>query len=114
MHHVKRNDTATGMGSLCEYMKRNSSFLQTAHLWASPGAPTHMVGGIGPGDDPLQLTGRADVPGADAGRRQAGSARPMVLADVSMAHSMRHWECSRWIQTMPIGEQSSHMTISLL
>ena len=39
-----------------------------------------MVGGIGPGDDPLQLTGRADVPGADAGRRQAGSARPMVLA----------------------------------
>ena len=37
-------------------MKRNSSFLQTAHLRASPGAPTHMVGGIGPGDDPLQLT----------------------------------------------------------
>ena len=38
-----------------------------------------MVGGIGPGDDPLQLTGRADVPGADAGHRQAGSARPIVL-----------------------------------
>ena len=33
-----------------------------------------MVGGIGPGDDPLQLTGRAEVPGADgdAGRRSAG------------------------------------------
>ena len=40
-----------------------------------------MVGGIGPGDDPLQLTGRADVPGADAGRRQAGSARPMMMVD---------------------------------
>ena len=34
-----------------------------------------MVGGVCPWDDPLQLTGRADVPGADAGRRQAGSAR---------------------------------------
>ena len=90
------------MGSLCEYMKRNSSFLQTAHLRASPGAPTHMVGGIGPGDDPLQLTGRAEVPGADAGRRQAGSARPMMLAAVSMDQGTRHWERSRWIQTMPI------------
>ena len=61
-----------------------------------------MVGGIGPGDDPLQLTGRADVLGADAGRRQAGSARPMVLAAVSMDHRTRRWERSRWIQTMPI------------
>ena len=50
-----------------------------------------MVGGIGPGDDPLQLTGRADVLGADAGRRQAGSARPMVLAAVSMDHRTRRW-----------------------
>ena len=45
-----------------------------------------MVGGIGPGDDPLQLTGQADVPGADAGRRQAGSARPMVVG----AHRGEH------------------------
>ena len=61
-----------------------------------------MVGGIGPGDDPLQLTGRAEVPGADAGRRQAGSAIPMMLAAVSMDPGTRHGECSRWIQTMPI------------
>ena len=73
-----------------------------------------MVGGIGPGDDPLQLTGRAEVPGADAGRRQAGSAIPMMLAAVSMDHGTRYWECSRWIQTMPIACRSSGMMISLL
>ena len=61
-----------------------------------------MVADIGPGDDPLQLTGRADVPGADAGRRQAGSARPMMLAAVSMDHGTRYWERFWWIQTMPI------------
>ena len=61
-----------------------------------------MVGGISPGYDPIQLTSRADVPGADAGRRQAGSARPMVLAAVSMDHGTRHWERYRWIQIIPI------------
>ena len=95
-------------------MKRNSSFLQTAHLRASPGAPTHMVGGIGPGDDPLQLPGRADVPGADAGRRQAGSARLLVLAAVSMDHRSRHRERPGSNQTMPIAWRLSGMTISLL
>ena len=59
-----------------------------------------MVGGIGPGDDPLQLTGRADVPGADAGRRQAGSARPMVLTAVSMDHRTRHWKRPRLNESM--------------
>ena len=73
-----------------------------------------MVGGMGPRDDPLQLTGQTNVLGADGGRRKAGSARPMVLAAVSMDHGTRHWECSRWIQTMPIAGQSSGMTISLL
>ena len=107
-------DEGTTVGSLREYMRRNSSFLQTAHLRAFPGAPTHMAGGIGPGDDPLQLTGRADVPGADAGRRQAGSARPMVLAAVSMDHRSRHRERPGSNQTMPIAWRLSGMTISLL
>ena len=73
-----------------------------------------MVADIGPGDDPLQLTGRADVPGADPGRRQAGSARPMMLAAVSMDHRTRHWERPGLNQTMPIAWRSSDMTISLL
>ena len=73
-----------------------------------------MVADIGPGDAPLQLTGRADVPGADAGRRQAGSARPMVLTAVSMDHRTRHWERPGLNQTMPIAWRSSGMTISLL
>ena len=48
------------------------------------------------------------------GRPAQASARPMMLAAVSMDHRTRHWECSRWIQTMPIAERSSGMTISLL
>ena len=95
-------------------MGRNSSFLQTAPLRASPGAPTHRAGRAGPWDDPCKLSGRDEAAVADAGHRQAGSARPMMLAAVSMDHRTRHWECSRWIQTMPIAGQSSGMTISLV
>jgi len=89
-------------GSLCQWLDRKRSLLQTAHLRASPGAPTHMVGGMGPRDDRLQLTGPTNVLGADGGRRKAGSARPMVLAAVSMDHGTRHRERHGSNQTMPI------------
>lgn len=73
-----------------------------------------MVGGMGPRDDPLQLTGQTNVLGADGGRRKAGSARPMVLAAVSMDHGTRHRERHGSNQTMPIACRSSSMMISLL
>ena len=51
-------------------------------LWAfrflSGDSRTHIVGGMRPGDDPLKLTDRAEVPVAGAGRRQR-SAQPDVV-----------------------------------
>ena len=40
-----------------------------------------MVGGIGPGDDPLQLAGRADVPGAENRRCWALAGRLSQIDD---------------------------------